>query len=115
MTTAAVAVALILSAPAQADEAAETYAMLCSTCHGEKGAGDGAASAALDPKPAKFNEAAFWKERDDASVAKIIKEGGAANGKSPLMAPFGGALDDAQISAMVAYLRTLAPKEEAAK
>ena len=115
MRLTAIAIALILSAPAQADDSADTFAMMCSACHGEKGGGDGPASASLDPKPAKFNDAAFWKERDDAGVAKIIKEGGAANGKSALMAPFGGTMDDAQITAMVAFLRTLAPSEKAPK
>jgi mono/diheme cytochrome c family protein len=39
---------------------------------------------------------------------KVIKEGGAAVGKSPLMAPWGGALSDDQIRDVVAYVRSLA-------
>lgn len=39
---------------------------------------------------------------------KVIDEGGAAVGKSPLMAPWGGSLTDAQIWDVVAFVRTLA-------
>jgi mono/diheme cytochrome c family protein len=39
---------------------------------------------------------------------RVIKEGGAAVGKSPLMMPWGGALSDAQIWDVVAHVRTLA-------
>jgi cytochrome c553 len=39
---------------------------------------------------------------------RVIQEGGAAVGRSPLMAPWGGALSDAQIRDVVAHLRTLA-------
>ena len=39
---------------------------------------------------------------------KVIKEGGAAIGKSSMMAPWGGPLSDDQIQDVVAFLRTLA-------
>jgi mono/diheme cytochrome c family protein len=39
---------------------------------------------------------------------RVIKEGGAAVGKSPAMAPWGGALSDAQIRDVVAFVRSLA-------
>lgn len=98
--------ALFVSAPAMAD-GASTYASLCSSCHGTAGAGDGAAAAALPVKPASFADAAFWESRDDDAVMKVIKEGGAAVGKSPMMAPFGTQLDEAQIKELVEYLKTL--------
>jgi mono/diheme cytochrome c family protein len=104
---------LSLAAPAfagDAEEGAKHFATYCSTCHGEKGAGDGVAAAGLDPKPANFATAEFWKGKDDAYLTKVVKEGGAAVGKSPLMAPWGGVLDDAQIKQVVAFLNTLKPK-----
>lgn len=104
--TAVVLGALFMTSGALAG-GAETYATTCATCHGDTGKGDGVAAAALDPKPADFTQAAFWTDRDDAHLAKVIKEGGAAVGKSPLMAPFGGALSDEQIKELVAYLKTL--------
>ena len=38
----------------------------------------------------------------------MISEGGAAVGKSPLMAPWGGTLNDEQIEDVVAFIRSLA-------
>ncbi len=88
-------------------DAAGTFAQACGPCHGATGAGDGPAGATLPIKPANFASADFWESRDDAGVTKIIKEGGAAVGKSPLMAPFGAQFDDTQISALVAHIHTL--------
>jgi mono/diheme cytochrome c family protein len=55
----------------------EAYEMSCATCHGEKGAGDGAAAAALNPKPRNFKApAAEWKNGSTiAGVSKTLKEG----------------------------------------
>ena len=88
-------------------DGASDFAAMCSACHGATGAGDGAASAALPVRPADFTDVAFWATRTDDSVANVIKNGGASVGKSPLMAPFGAALDDARIAGIVAYIRTL--------
>ena len=83
------------------------YTATCAPCHGETGAGDGAAAATLEPKPASFADASFWAEHDDAHVMKVIKEGGASVGKSPLMAPFGASFEnDAEIEAMIAHMKT---------
>jgi cytochrome c553 len=99
-----------LSPVAHAD-AASDFATQCSVCHGAAGAGDGAGAAGLPVKPASFADPEFWKTRDDATVKKVIKEGGPAVGKSPLMAPLGASWSDEQLTAMVAYLKTLAPSE----
>jgi len=110
-------------APAPAAAAAETaaaahtpdvesgkqlYAANCASCHGATGHGDGPAAAALNPKPANHADPVYMGTRSDELVFKAIKEGGASVGKSPMMAPYGGALSDAQIHDLVAYIRTLA-------
>ncbi len=100
------AITLLVPASAFADGASD-FAAMCSACHGATGAGDGAAASALPVTPADFTVASFWATRTDESVANVIKNGGAAAGLSPLMAPFGAALDDARISQIVAYIRTL--------
>lgn len=87
-------------------DAAATYAVACASCHGATGAGDGAAASALPVTPANFSEAIFWETRTDETVASVIADGGAANGKSPLMVAFGPMLGD-NVPAMVAYLHTL--------
>ncbi len=105
MTTLMLA-ALLSAPPAQAD-GATTYKTYCVTCHGDSGKGDGAAAAALDPKPADFSTAEFWTSRNDTDLKKVIKEGGAAAGKSPLMPPWGASLSDAQIDEVLAYIKSL--------
>jgi len=54
-------------------------------CHGESGKGDGAAAAALNPKPRDYTDAAWQKATTDAQIKDAIARGGAAVGKSPLM------------------------------
>ncbi|MCP4808635.1 MAG: cytochrome c [Proteobacteria bacterium] len=93
-------------------DAKAAFEQVCGVCHGAGGAGDGVAGAALDPKPANFTDAAFWTdERTDEVLFKAIKEGGGAVGKSPLMAPYGGQYDDAQITAMVEHIKTMRPAQ----
>jgi mono/diheme cytochrome c family protein len=98
-----------LSHAADAEAGKASYDMFCATCHGAAGAGDGVAGAALTPKPANFTDAAFWEGKTDEGLTKIIAEGGAANGLSPLMPPFGAALDAAKTADVVAYLNTFKP------
>lgn len=55
----------------------DAFEMSCASCHGEKGGGDGAAAAALNPKPRNFKApAAEWKNGPNvAGVTKTLKEG----------------------------------------
>lgn len=87
------------------------FAQTCSACHGTAGKGDGAAAAALTPKPASFADPAFWTARTDDTVKKAIKQGGPAVGKSPLMAPLGAGLSDEQMAELIAYLKTFNAKK----
>ena len=87
---------------------AATYQTLCASCHGPRGAGDGPAGQSLDPRPARHDDGAYMNALSNEYLFRVIKEGGAAVGKSPLMAPWGGALSDAQIWDVVAHVRTLA-------
>jgi mono/diheme cytochrome c family protein len=108
---AAAAFDLSRPSPAQAaEDGAALYSSYCASCHGAAGRGDGAAAVALDPKPANFSDPKFWETRNEADVKKVIKEGGASVGKSPLMIAWGSALDDAKIDAVVAQLKTFKAK-----
>jgi mono/diheme cytochrome c family protein len=98
-------------APAAAADAARgavQYQTLCASCHGPRGAGDGPAGQALTPRPAHHNDGAYMNALTNEHLFQVIKEGGASVGKSPAMAPWGGALSDAQIRDVIAYIRTLA-------
>lgn len=82
------------------------FKLLCVSCHGEKGGGDGPAAAALNPKPAAFNDATRATAITDEYVYNMIKEGGAANGRSPLMVSWKGAMTDQEIRDVAAYVRS---------
>lgn len=85
------------------------YKMLCVSCHGEKGDGAGPAGGALTPKPTNFTDAANADRLTDEWVYKMIKDGGAANGKSPLMVSWSAALKDDQIRDVAAYVQKFKP------
>lgn len=99
--------------PANGQGTFETY---CSSCHGDTGAGDGSASAALNPKPASFTDPKHAAEVTDEYIYKMVKDGGAANCESPLMVGWGPVLgDDAKVRDVAAYVRTLAKPAVAPK
>ncbi len=91
-----------------AGRGAKTYATYCASCHGPTGGADTALAAALVPKPAAHSDGNVMNGLSDAYLFKVIQQGGAAVGKAPIMAPWGGSLDDAQIWDLVAFIRTLA-------
>lgn len=107
-----------LAAPATAGDAAAGKAVYdgkgaCASCHGATGAGDGAAAAALNPKPASFAAGAFRLDTDgdgtpgsDTDLANVIKKGGAAYQGNPAM-PGRADLSDAEIADLIAYIRSL--------
>ena len=76
---------------------------------GTTGLGDGPAGQALDPQPASFADASFWETRDDDHIFTVIKEGGAAVGRSPLMVGWGASYDDDQIRQLVEHVKSFAP------
>lgn len=80
--------------------ATTSFKTTCGPCHGETGEGNGPAGMALTPRPANFSDPAFWVGKEKAYIAKVIKEGGAAVGKSPLMVAWGGVFNDQQIDGL---------------
>jgi mono/diheme cytochrome c family protein len=120
MPTAWLAVGLLsLAIPAMAlaggnaAEGKKTYDQLCGVCHGVTGAGDGPAGSAIDPPPRNFNlgEFKFDANKDgvagtDEDLSIVIKKGGVSFGGNPVMVPW-SSLSDAEISNVIAYIRTL--------
>lgn len=68
-------------------KAKNIFQIRCVTCHGQTGKGDGPAGRALKPRPRSFGDPTWQKEVSDAHIEKIIEQGGAAVGMSPLMPP----------------------------
>lgn len=86
----------------------KTYALLCASCHGNSGKGDGPAAATLPTKPADHTDGKRMKTLSNQFLFDIIKNGGASVGKSPLMPAWSGQLKDQDIWNLVAYIRELA-------
>src|SRR5262249_19615133 len=76
----------------------------CALCHGTDGKGDGPGAQNLNPKPRNFHDSAYMSGRTDAQLHKVIKEGGAANGFSPVMPAWGATLSDQDIDNVIAYI-----------
>lgn len=97
-------------------KAPEKYATFCAACHGPAGKGDGPAAASLPVKPRNLGDGKSMNAKTDAELTKVIKEGGAVTGLSPLMAGFGSQLSDKETKEIVAYIRSLAvPKYQPKK
>jgi mono/diheme cytochrome c family protein len=90
-----------------AGNGAVLYATFCSSCHGLGGKGDGPVAASLNPPPANHTDPVFMSTLNDGHLYNVIQKGGAAIGKSPLMAPWGGVLNEEQTKDLVAHLRNL--------
>jgi mono/diheme cytochrome c family protein len=84
------------------------YDANCVGCHGATGKGDGAAAAALNPKPQDHTDGKVMNALSDKYLFDIIKDGGAAMKKAPFMPASGKKLSDQEISDVVAYIRSLA-------
>jgi mono/diheme cytochrome c family protein len=111
-----VALALAAATPAAGGDALPgraLYEQYCVTCHGVAGKGDGPAGLPIVPMPRDFSVGRFKFDADsDGSTGSerdlflVIRDGGAAVGGNPLMAPW-GQLGDERIRELVAYVRSL--------
>lgn len=91
---------------ASAEEGRKLYVKNCAVCHGDKGKGDGVASAGLTPKPADHSSEKCQKQSDGILFWKIT------NGRAP-MPGYASILNKNQRWALVNYIRTLKRKSKA--
>ncbi len=115
LLAAIVALVLPLSASAGGDAAKgkATFQTNCSSCHGPMGKGDGPLAAALNPKPRNLTGGDFKLDTDkdgkpgsDADLRAVIKNGAAAYGGSPLMAPW-PSLSSGDLDNLIAFIRSV--------
>jgi len=83
------------------------YQTRCSPCHGPDGKAATPTAQALTPKPRDHTDGAYMNQLSNDHLAKVIKNGGPAVGKSPIM-PAHTDLNDQQIEDVIAFVRTLA-------
>jgi mono/diheme cytochrome c family protein len=88
----------------------DLYEYYCAICHGKTGEGDGFNSFQLSVPPAKHADAALMSTLSDADIREVIKGGGPALGRSPLMPPWGRVLTDRDVADLVVFIRTLSKK-----
>lgn len=89
------------------DDGKKVFETYCIACHGALGKGDGAAAAALNPKPRNFTDGAYMKARPKETLRKVISEGGGSVGLSPVMAGWKGTLKEGEIDAVLAFVLSL--------
>jgi mono/diheme cytochrome c family protein len=103
LVTASVFFTYLAVMPAYGQDVKQLYEQTCAMCHGPGGKGDGPNAQVLQPKPA--NLAIALKGKKDTYLTKLIKEGGASAGKSPLMPAYKGILKDEQIRDLIKYVK----------
>jgi mono/diheme cytochrome c family protein len=82
------------------------FAQYCATCHGDEGKGDGQNASNLNPAPPDLTSS---KNTPDAAyLRRVIAQGSAAIGRSPLSPPWGRNLSAQQIDYLVAYCQAVA-------
>ena len=117
-STLVTAVMLLAIAPTAMADAAAGQAIYdgkgaCASCHGVAGKGDGAAAAALNPKPRDFSTGDFVLDTDgdgktgtEADLFNVIKDGAAKYGGAATM-PGRADIPDAEIKALAVYVLSL--------
>jgi cytochrome c553 len=92
------------AACAHAADAKANWATLCTPCHGADGSANTNMGKKLNAK--NLSDAKVQSEFTDAQAATAIKEG-VKEGSKVRMKAFGDKLNEADIKALVAYVRTL--------
>jgi len=95
---------LAASSKGNSEAGKKLYLESCQSCHGPTGKGDSDLAAYLTPPPANL-AAKATQTKTDAQLRKIILEG--RPGRA--MASFDGAFEEAQLTDVIAYLRSLKP------
>jgi cytochrome c6 len=86
-----------------ATDASANWNLHCAACHGKDGSGNTMMGKKLNIKD--YRDAKVQAAFSDAEVERAIKEGVKTNGKET-MKPFASKLSDADIKALVAYIRS---------
>ncbi|HJX40654.1 MAG TPA: c-type cytochrome [Anaerolineales bacterium] len=81
------------------------FSQNCAACHGEFGEG-GPNPARAGDIIAPISSSEYLRTRDDATLRAVISAGQPNFGMSPFGTAFGGPLDEEDVSAIVAYLRS---------
>jgi mono/diheme cytochrome c family protein len=99
--------ATVVAVEGNVEAGKQLYHQRCSPCHGMDGKANTPTAQALNPKPRDHTNGEYMNKLSNEHLAKVIEQGGAAVGKSPLMPPQTD-LSDQQVQDIIAFVRTLA-------
>lgn len=91
----------------EVEQGKQTFVTYCATCHGENGDGQGPVGKTLNPPPRDFTTGDFKFGGSDQEILDVISNGAASKGGSPLMAPWGAVIPEADRKALVKFIRSL--------
>jgi mono/diheme cytochrome c family protein len=108
LATAAIFAATPVSQAADLAKGKTLYTQRCSTCHGDKGAGDGPIALSLPPeqKPRNLQEGKNKFATDDDKFRELMKKGGAAVGLNMLM-PAQSDLNADDVDSLLLFVHSL--------
>jgi mono/diheme cytochrome c family protein len=89
------------------DAGKQFYQQRCAPCHGPDGKANTPTAQALNPKPRDHTDGGYMNSLSNEHLLKVIKQGGTAVGKSPIMPPQAD-LSTQQIQDIIAFVRSLA-------
>jgi hypothetical protein len=84
----------------------EVYDTVCATCHGPDGKGGVNLELEKIVAPPDFTDCAFAAREPDRGFLAVAHNGGPARGFSPLMAPWGGAFTEDELTLAIGHIRT---------
>lgn len=90
--------------------AEEIWAQRCVLCHGASGQGNGIAAVNLKPHPRNLQDPNWQQDIDDATIGKVIVQGGPGIGKSMMMPSNPDLATEPKIvQALIEHIRGLKP------
>ncbi len=99
---------LLAANSAPAADAEKMFKFYCAQCHGLGGKGDGPNVTKEFPvSPRNFTSAEEMNKLTDADIKNVVIDGGPVASKSPMMPPWSKTLTEADVDALVKYLRKL--------
>ena len=83
----------------------------CVWCHADATPAGPSNRSNVSPDPPLMNDGAILNAKSDESLHRVIALGGASEGKSAMMPPYGMALSDDEINEVISYMRAIATPE----
>lgn len=84
------------------------YYQQCVWCHSDSTPAGPSNRSNITPAPPLLNDGTVLNGESNASLQKIVTEGGSAVGKSEMMPPYGKSLTQDEIHDLIAYIRVIA-------